>query len=74
MTKYLTDLLYQVAGAFSVTLTGLAVAAEPFDVLAFDWGTALTASGSAATLALLHGLAARFQGDKDRARFTVPRR
>ncbi|MFD3535252.1 hypothetical protein [Streptomyces sp. NPDC058664] len=73
MKTYLTDLAYQVAGAFTVTLTGLAIAAEPFDVLAFDWGTALTASGSAATLALLHGVAARFQGDPHRARFTAPK-
>ncbi|TXS16350.1 hypothetical protein EAO70_13000 [Streptomyces sp. adm13(2018)] len=73
MRTYLLDLAYSVGGAFALTLAGLAAAAEPFDLLAFDWGTSLTVSGSAATLALLHGVAARFQGDKDRARFTGPK-
>jgi hypothetical protein len=72
--KYLFDLAYTVGGAFVLTLAALAAAAEPFDVLTFDWGTSLTVAGSAAVLTLLHGLAARFQGDKDRARFTSPQR
>ncbi|MGW0034664.1 hypothetical protein ACWDXD_33225 [Streptomyces sp. NPDC003314] len=74
MSKYLTDLAYTVGGAFVLTLAALAAAAEPFDVLTFKWGTALTVAGSAATLTLLHGVAARFQGDPDRARFTSTRR
>lgn len=74
MKTYLADLAYTVGGAFALTLAGLATAAEPFDLLTFDWSTNLTVSGSAATLALLHGIAARFQGDPDRARFSLPRR
>jgi hypothetical protein len=74
MKTYLYDLAYTVFGAFVLTLAALAAAAEPFDVLTFDWGTALTVAGSAATLTLLHGVAARFQGDPTRARFTSPQR
>lgn len=74
MTKYLSDLLYTVVGVFLGALASLAAADEPFNVMTFDWGNALTVSGSLAVLALLHGLAARFQGDPDRARFTSPKR
>lgn len=74
MKKYLIDLAYTVVGTFLVTLAGLAAAAEPFDLFTFTWGAALGTSGSAAVLVLLHGLAARFQGDPDRARFTSPER
>ena len=70
--RYLTDLAYSVTGAFSATLAAQAVAAEPFNLVTFDWPTALTVSGSTAVLTLLHGVAARFQGDPDRARFTRP--
>lgn len=74
MRKYLADLAYMVLGTFLATLAGLASADGVFNVLTFDWGTALATSGSTATLVLLHGLAARFQGDPDRARFTTPQR
>jgi len=70
MKKYLSDLAYYVVGVFFTALAGVALAAEPFDILTFDWGTALAVAGSAAIPALLHGIAARFQGDRDRARFT----
>lgn len=69
MSKYVSDLLYTVVGVFVGALASLAAADTPFNVLDFDWGRALTVSGSLAVLALLHGIAARFQGDPDRARF-----
>jgi ABC-type nickel/cobalt efflux system permease component RcnA len=72
--KYLFDLAYMVLGTFLATLAGLATADGVFNVLTFQWGTALASSGSAAALVLIQGLAARFQGDKDRARFTSPQR
>ena len=50
-------------GVFIATLTAMAAAAAPFDVLTFHWTTALTVSGSAAVLALLEGLAGKFTGD-----------
>lgn len=67
MNQYLKDLAERVVGVFVTTLVGLALAAQPFDVLTFAWGPALTVSGSAAVLALLVGLAARFKGDPDSA-------
>ncbi|MEU7010354.1 holin [Streptomyces sp. NPDC046332] len=67
MSQYLKDLAERVLGVFLTTLAGLALAAEPFNLLTFDWGTALGASGSAAVLALVVGLAARFKGDPDSA-------
>jgi ABC-type nickel/cobalt efflux system permease component RcnA len=73
MRKYLADLAYMVLGTFLATLAGMA-SAGAFDVLTFDWGNALTVSGSAAVLVLIQGLAARFQGDRERARFTSPQR
>lgn len=73
MRTYLLDLVYTVLGTFLATLAGIAAAAEPFDLFTFSWGAALGTSGSAAALVLLHGLAARFQGDPDRARFTAPK-
>lgn len=69
MIKYIADLAQRVITVFVVTLAGLAVAAEPFDVVTFHWGPALTISGSAATLALITGLAARLSRDKDSAGF-----
>lgn len=69
MRKYLIDLAYTVVGAFVATLLGLVSADEVFNVMTFEWGTALTTSASVAFLALLHGVAARFQGDPNRARF-----
>lgn len=74
MKKYVSDLLYTVVGVFVGSLASLAAADTPFNVMEFDWGHALTVSGSLAVLALLHGVAARFQGDPDQARFSLPRR
>lgn len=69
MRTYLLDLLQRVVTAFVLTLAGLAAAAEPFNVLTFAWGPALTVSASVAALALLTGLAARLSRDKDSAGF-----
>lgn len=69
MRKYLFDLAYTVLGTFLAGLAAMASADEVFNALTFNWGNALTVSGSASLLVLLHGLAARFQGDPDRARF-----
>lgn len=66
MTVFAKRLGAKVAGVFVATLTAVAVADDAFNVLAFDWKTGLTVSGSAAVLALLEGLTARFSGDKDR--------
>lgn len=68
MSKYLTDLAYWTLGTFLATLAGIAGSAR-FDLVTFDWKTALVTSGSTAVLVLLQGLAARFQGDPDKARF-----
>lgn len=70
MGIYLRRLAYKVVGVFLATLAGAAVAAEPFNVLTFNWPSALTVAGSVAVLALLEGLAARFKGDPDRPTFT----
>jgi len=72
MKKYLIDLAYTVVGAFVATLLGAVSADKVFNVLTFAWGPALTTSGSVAFVALLHGVAARFQGNPDRARFGRP--
>lgn len=69
MRKYLIDLTYTVIGAFVATLLGAITADKVFNVMTFAWGPALTTSASVAFVALLHGVAARFQGDPDRARF-----
>lgn len=69
MKRYLADLAQRVITVFVMTLAGLAVAAEPFDVVTFHWGPALTLSASSATLALLTGLAARLSRDKGSAGF-----
>ena len=69
MRTYLLDLAQRVLAAFLLTLAGLATAAEPFDMLAFQWGTALATAGSAAVLTLIVGLAARFSRDKNSAGF-----
>lgn len=70
MSAYLKDLAERVFGVFVITLAALAAAATPFDVLTFGWVRALTVSGSAAVLALLLGLAARFRGDPESAGLT----
>lgn len=67
---YLKSLAEQVLKVFLTTLAALAVAGQPFDVLTFAWGDALTVSGSAAVLALLVGLAAKGTGDPDSANLT----
>jgi len=69
MKRYLADLAQRTGTTFVVTLAGLAVAAEPFDLLTFAWGPALTTSGSAAVLAALLGLSAKLSRDKDSAGF-----
>ena len=70
MSTYLRQLTYKVLGVFLASLLALAAAAQPFNVLDFDWGTSLTVSGSAAVLALLEGLAGRFTGDREQASVT----
>ena len=67
MNKYLKDLGERVSMTFIATLAGVAVAAQPFNVLTFGWGAALTVAGSAAVLSLLKGLAARGTGPTDGA-------
>lgn len=68
MKLYLRRLAAKVTGAFLGTLTALAVASQPFNVLTFNWVPALTVSGSVAALALLEGLAGRFTGDRNEPR------
>lgn len=70
MQVYLKRLAYKVVGIFLVTLAAQAGASGAFDVLTFDWTSALTISGSAAVLALLEGLAGRFAGDPERPRIS----
>ena len=65
MKTYLQRLAFEVGGAFAGSLAAVAAAAQPFNVLTFQWGDALTISGSLATLVLLKGVAARFTGDPD---------
>lgn len=68
MALYLRRLAFKVIGVFLAALLAMAAAAQPFSVLSFDWGTALTVAGSAAVLALLEGLAGRFTGDTEQPR------
>lgn len=65
---FLRRLAFKVAGVFLAALFALAMADQPFNVLTFAWGTALTVSGSAAFLALLEGLVGRFTGDPEEPR------
>lgn len=69
MSKYFKDLLQRVGISFASTLAGLALAAQPFNVLTFDWASSLVASASAAILVLLAGVAAKTSGDPDSAGF-----
>lgn len=69
-TTYLKRLVTKVLGVGTATLAATALAAHPFNVLTFDWGTNLTLAGSAAALALLEGVAGAFTGDKDEATLT----
>lgn len=64
-TDFLKRLALKVIGVFVTTLAALAAAAQPFDVLSFDWKVSLTVSASAAVLALLEGLAGAFTGDTE---------
>jgi len=65
VSEYLKRLGLKVAGVFLTALLAMAMAAQPFNVLTFNWGAALTVAGSAAVLALLEGLAGRFRGDPE---------
>ena len=65
MGLYLKRLAVKVGGVFAGALAAAAAAAQPFNVLAFDWGASLTSAGRLAILALLEGVAGRFTGDKD---------
>ena len=70
MGTYLKRLAVKTVGTGLASLSALALAARPFDVMTFDWGVALTVSGSAAVLALLEGLAGRFTGDGEQPTVT----
>ena len=67
---YFKSLAEQVIKVFLTTLAALAAADQPFNVLTFAWGDALTVAGSAAAFALLVGLAAKQVGDTDSANLT----
>lgn len=67
MSAYLKDLTQRVLTAFLVSLGGMMAAAQPFDVMTFGWGRALTVAASAAVLALVLGLAAKLTGTPDSA-------
>lgn len=67
MSEYVKDLFERVLATFLATLAGLALAAQPFDILDFDWRTSLTVSASAAVLSLLKGVVARSTGPTDGA-------
>lgn len=68
MSLYLKRLAAKVAGVFLAALLAMVAAAQPFNVLSFDWTTALTVAGSAAVMALLEGLVGRFTGDPEQPR------
>lgn len=65
MSLYLKRLAFKVLGVFLGGLLAMAAAAQPFNVLTFDWTSALTVAGSLAVLALLDGVAGAFTGDKE---------
>lgn len=65
MNTFAKRLAVKTLGVGVASLAALALAARPFDVLAFDWTASLTVAGSAAVLALLEGLAGAFTGDKE---------
>ena len=67
MTQYVKDLFERVLMTFAQTLAGLALADQPFNLLSFDWNTALAVSASASLLALLKGVLARSTGPTDGA-------
>jgi len=65
--RFLIDLGERVVATFAASLLAIALAAQPFNVLEFDWGSALTVSVSAAFLTLLKGLVAQHTGPTDGA-------
>lgn len=65
MPEYVKRLALKTFGVFIAALLAVVAAAQPFDVLTFNWRAALTIAASAAVIALLEGLAGRFTGDKD---------
>lgn len=65
MSEYLKRLAIKTFGVFLAGLLGFVALAQPFNILTFDWKTALVGSASIAAVALLEGLAGRFTGDKD---------
>lgn len=67
---FIKRLATKVLGVFFGALLAVVAAAQPFNVLTFDWGTALTIAGSAAVLALVEGLAGRFRGDPEQPTVT----
>lgn len=70
MGLYLRRLALKTGGVFLAGVAAMAAAAQPFNVLTFDWTSTLTVAGSAAVLALLDGLAGRFTGDADQPSVT----
>lgn len=63
MSQYLKRLAYKVGAVFTGSLLATALAAQPFNVTTFNWGTSLTIAGSLSVLALLEGAAGYFRGD-----------
>lgn len=70
MSLYLKRLAFKVLGVFLAGVAAMAAAAQPFNVLTFDWTATLTVAGSASVLALLDGLAGRFTGEPDQPSVT----
>lgn len=70
MNAYARRLAIKTLGVGVATLSALALAAKPFDILTFDWTTNLTVAGSAAVLALLEGFAGAFTGDREEPTIT----
>ena len=67
---FVRQLALKVSGVFATGLLAMTAAARPFDVLTFNWATALTVAGSGAVIALLEGLAGKLIGDRDQASVT----
>lgn len=70
MTVFLKRLAFKVFGVFVASLLAVMAAAQPFNLLTFDWTVALTVAASAAVLALVEGLAGRFTGDQEQPTVT----
>ena len=67
---FLRQLALKVSGVFVTILFAAATTAKGFDVMTFNWTSALTLAGSGAFLALLEGLAGKLTGDRDQASIT----